>query len=616
MPATEVEPLVDGIVRAAMARDHLAGVTLSIVQDGQVVLKKGYGYAAPGRPVDPDRTLFRIGSLSKTFTWIAAMKEVEAGRMQLDKPLNQYLPAEIAIPDVPGWRQVELRDAMSHNPGFEERVLDHLFARTPADIHSQIERLKLNREKRLFAPGTTLAYSNLGVILTGAAVAHLEGADFQDVIDREITGPLGMKNTTFREPYPRRADLPAPMPAALAANLSNAYSFADGRLQAEPLEWLSQAAPAGGGSSTADDMTRYLLMMLGDGQLGSTRIYGAATALAFRTPIPSARPNGARVNHGFLQTALPGGFTGYGHDGDTLYFHSNLVTVPALKLGIFVSTNTTTGQQLVRELPQLLVEHFYAWRPPESQPGSPALAAKREVYAGSFASNRRAFSGLEKFVGLMTRQASIDVTPDGYLVTQNGGVSQTWAPTAIADRFQAVGGTETIDFALRDGKAVRWYEPDGTVSYDRVGLVYERKALLLLVALAGAAAFAALIGPAIRFRRMLPATPLQRRIDGVQMLASAVWLFSLVATMLFVASAEDQGQFVFNWPGTSLLAASSAALFASLLSICILIALPFVWTSKEGWRSWRKLRFSATTVFFCLVSLQLACWGFLEPWAA
>ena len=99
-----------------------------------MVLKKGYGFAGPGRPVDPDRTLFRVGSISKTFTWIAAMKEVEAGRMRLDEPINEYLPADLAIPTVPGWRPVELRDLMSHTPGFEERILDHMFVETSAQI--------------------------------------------------------------------------------------------------------------------------------------------------------------------------------------------------------------------------------------------------------------------------------------------------------------------------------------------------------------------------------------------------------------------------------------------------------------------------------------------------
>src|SRR5689334_7421201 len=64
--------LVDGVVRDGMARDHIAGVAVSVVHDGQVVFKKGYGFAGPGRPVDPDTTLFHIASISKTFTWIAA----------------------------------------------------------------------------------------------------------------------------------------------------------------------------------------------------------------------------------------------------------------------------------------------------------------------------------------------------------------------------------------------------------------------------------------------------------------------------------------------------------------------------------------------------------------
>ncbi len=102
IPSTELEPFVDGVVGTAMARDHIVGVTVSIVQNGQVMLKKGYGFAGPGRPVDPDRTLFRIGSISKTFTWIAVMKEVEAGRMRLDGPINDYLPADLAIPRYAG----------------------------------------------------------------------------------------------------------------------------------------------------------------------------------------------------------------------------------------------------------------------------------------------------------------------------------------------------------------------------------------------------------------------------------------------------------------------------------------------------------------------------------
>ena len=131
---------------------------------------------------------------------------------------------------------------MSHTPGFEDRILDHMFAETPAQIRSLAAELKLILPKRVFEPGTTPAYSNFGVMLAGEAVSHLEGASFQDVIERGIITPLGMGHTTFREPYPPRADLPAPMPPALAADVSTAYHWRGIQLEVEPTEWITRRA--------------------------------------------------------------------------------------------------------------------------------------------------------------------------------------------------------------------------------------------------------------------------------------------------------------------------------------------------------------------------------------
>lgn len=614
IPPAELEPFVDGIVRAAMARDHLAGVTVAIVQDGAVVLKKGYGFAGPGRPVNPDRTLFRVGSVSKTFTWIAAMQEIEAGRMHIDKPMNDYLPADVAIPSVQGWRAVTVRDVMSHTPGFEERMLDHMFAETPAQILPLAAKLKLNPPKRVFPPGIVPAYSNFGVMLMGEAIAHLNGASFQDAIERKITAPLGMDHTSFREPYPARADLPAPLSPTLAAEVATAYHWTGIELKAEPYEWISQAGPAGAASSTAGDMTRYLLMMLGDGEWNGTRIYSPATALAFRTPIKVPVPDGGQVDHGFLQTQLPGGFMGYGHDGDTMWFHSDLMTIPALKLGIFLSTNTDTGQHLTNELPRLIVGHFYAAAPGLPRRGSPTLAADRAMYEGTYITNRRPFSGLEKFLYLLINQSSIEVTSDGYLTTRGGGEPETWTPIGRPGHFQAVDGPQTMDFAMRNGKAVRWFMPGETISLDRVGPLYQRNVLLALVLLASLTAVVTLIAASIRPRG--PATNLQRRLTGAQCLAAGAWLIALGACIVFAGGAENLVDLVFSWPGTALVTASSAALFASALSAVVLVALPFAWMGDNGWGPWRKLWFSATSVVFFVLGAQLAFWGFLEPWAA
>src|SRR5215469_3426324 len=90
MQGAELEAFVDGLAAEAMARDHVAGAVVVVVQNGQTALQKGYGVdrLSPARPVDPARTLFRLGPVTETFTWILAMREVEAGRLHLDSRIN------------------------------------------------------------------------------------------------------------------------------------------------------------------------------------------------------------------------------------------------------------------------------------------------------------------------------------------------------------------------------------------------------------------------------------------------------------------------------------------------------------------------------------------------
>ena len=117
MPAAELEAFVDGLAAQAMARDHVAGAVVAVVQNGQLVLGKGYGVdrLSPARPVDPGRTLFRLGPITETFTWIGVMREIEAGHMRLDAPVNQYLPQDVQIPDQGFIQPVRVRDLMSQS---------------------------------------------------------------------------------------------------------------------------------------------------------------------------------------------------------------------------------------------------------------------------------------------------------------------------------------------------------------------------------------------------------------------------------------------------------------------------------------------------------------------
>jgi len=251
LPPAELEAFVDGVVKAAMARDHIAGATVAIVQDGQVVLKKGYGFASlsPQRRVDSDRTLFRVGSISKTFTWIALMNEVEAGRIRIDAPANLYLPERLQIRDQGFRTPVRVTNLMDHSPGFEDRMLGHLFERNYDRVRPLAEYLRQERPRRVAAPGAVSSYSNYGAALAGEMLVYVTGKPFETLIEDEILRPLAMSRTTFREPHPAKAGLPAPMSAALAKDVSDGYRWTPEGLAARPYEFIEQVGPAGAACS-------------------------------------------------------------------------------------------------------------------------------------------------------------------------------------------------------------------------------------------------------------------------------------------------------------------------------------------------------------------------------
>src|SRR6185437_13942597 len=121
MTAQDVQTFFDGLVPYAIHRGDIAGGVIVVVKDGQPLFAKGYGYAdvANHKPVIADQTLFRPGSISKTFTWTAVMQLVGAGKIDLDKDVNAYL--DFRIPEKFG-KPITMRDLMTHTPGFEETV--------------------------------------------------------------------------------------------------------------------------------------------------------------------------------------------------------------------------------------------------------------------------------------------------------------------------------------------------------------------------------------------------------------------------------------------------------------------------------------------------------------
>ena len=620
MPPVQLEAFVDGVVREAMARDHIAGVTVSIVQNGQVVMKKGYGFASlgPARPVDPDRTLFRIASISKTFTWITLMKEIEAGRMRLDAPVNLYLPQRVQVPDQGFDKPVTLRHLMTHTPGFEDRALGQLFERDYDRVRPLQVYLRQERPRRVREPGLAPSYSNYGSALAGTAVSTVTGKTFEALVEQQITFPLGLSRTTFREPHPVKEGLPRPMEPALARDVAQGLRWTPDGYQRRPFEYVGHIAPAGAASSTAADMGRYMMLLLNGGTLDGVTVFSPNVARWMRTSLYRPAPGASGWNYGFQDVALPGGRRGFGHAGATLSFMSNMVLAPDLGLGVFISTNSESGADLAANLPAQVVQHFYMPRVETPPPGSPSLVQQAGVYEGNYLTTRRGYGGMEGFVTSVIGFANVKVTPAGYLSIRDSTGIHLWAATAQSGIFRRFDGAQTIAFEIRGGKATRFFGNSGGVTMERRGWLASLGLLSALAALTALASIAVLVGVAFRDRRDFRQTTVQARASLMQNTQGVLWLLGLGIFGIWALNATDPAAVVFGWPGWQVVLASACVLVAALLTLVTLLMLPVIWRGGrrvDSWTPWRKLRFTATVLVFAAFSVALGYWGALTPWS-
>ena len=216
LTAADVEAFLDGIMPQQLATNDIAGATISVVKDGKILFAKGYGYSdvANKTPVDPDKTLFRPGSVSKLFTWTAVMQFVEQGKLDLNKDVNEYL--DFKIPEAFG-KPITLKDILTHTPGFEEQLKD-LFTFNQQSPNLG-EYVKTHIPRRIFPPGKVPAYSNYGTAIAGYIVERVSGQPFNEYIEEHIFKPLEMNNSTFRQPLPEN----------LAPQMSKGYKLGIGR---------------------------------------------------------------------------------------------------------------------------------------------------------------------------------------------------------------------------------------------------------------------------------------------------------------------------------------------------------------------------------------------------
>jgi CubicO group peptidase (beta-lactamase class C family) len=397
----DLEAWLDGFMGFALPRGNIAGAVVVVVKDGQVLLQKGYGYAdlAQKTPVDPEATLFRPGSISKLFTWTALMQQVEQGKIDLDADVNRYLDFE--IPPGPGGTPIRVRDVMTHTPGFEESIKE-LIVEDESRIAPNGEVLKRWVPERIYEAGKTPAYSNYATGLAGYLVERTSGLSFDDYLDRNIFGPLGMAHSTFRQP----------LPAALQAGMSQGYENASGKPQGFE---IINMAPAGALSATGADMARFMIAHLQKGALGDARILATETAEMMHGTPNTIIPGINRMLLGFYETST-NGRRAIAHGGDTQYFHSDLHLYIDDGVGYFISVNSAGKEGASGPLRMAFYRQFSdRYLPGPAPTGEVDEAMSREhaqAMAGSYILSRRTESSLISILNLLN-PVKVVVNEDG-----------------------------------------------------------------------------------------------------------------------------------------------------------------------------------------------------------
>ncbi len=305
----------------------IPGMSLSVVNSTDILYTRGYGYADvdDNKLVDPNSTIFRIGSVSKVFTWTAVMQVYEQGLIDLDEDVNTYLSA-FKIKKKFG-QPITMRHLMTHSAGFEADWMWNGDATEDTLLSLEDYVIKF-QPKRVTPPGETCSYSNYGASLAGYIVTQVSGQDYDTYMEENIFNPLQMNSSTFRQPFPEH----------LEDNFTSVYSFDADGLPVLSFSELVLAPPAGGAATTASDMAKFMMAHLNNGSVNSVQILEETTTQQMHQRLFANDPRLSGWAYGFVDTTFRG-IRILHHGGAVARSGGIIFLMPELDLGVYLSYN-------------------------------------------------------------------------------------------------------------------------------------------------------------------------------------------------------------------------------------------------------------------------------------
>ena len=431
-----VDEYVDGYINQTVA-----GASIVVVKDDEIVLSKGYGYAdiESEIPVEPANTVFEWGSISKLFVWTAVMQLVEQGEIDLDTDIQSYLPEDF-LTKLKYDEPITMLHLMNHTAGFEDYIFD-LGYPTEERVTSLVEGLRLAEPEQAYRPGEVVAYSNYSTSLAAYIVEQVTGQEFYEYVSENIFSNLGIQNST--------AYLPIEKKQSVIQNRATGYELLEPSTFARSTPFYVSMYPSGSINGTAEDLAQFALALMPEQDGNSSLFEEGASLDEMLSTSYSVNELVPGIAHGFWE--YDGKFRGVTHGGNTISFSSNFHVVPEENFAVIVLTNQAGESDLSYGLVKELVG--------EAEPVIEENLPNSQEVEGTFLTARRTHNGFLNVYYYLTSLTVRSTNPDEITISM-GGIPATYIQTSpyvykLSDDNHLFIPINTLYFQMEDGEVTQ-----------------------------------------------------------------------------------------------------------------------------------------------------------------
>jgi CubicO group peptidase (beta-lactamase class C family) len=335
-------PDIDNYIEHILEKEDIPGVSVVVVQDGEVIFCSAYGVSS----VDSNQplttaTLFDLASLTKSFTALAVLLLEDSGLINIDEPLQKYLPA-FQIADSRG-ADITVRQLLNQTSGIPSIFSEILiFNDSYEDMLASLGTLRLNN-----APGSTFEYADLNYCLLGALIESVSGMSYEEYMEVNVFTPIGMNNTTVD---PDKAQ---------ELGKADGHQPMYGKVVARNIPSMKSARAAGWVMSCAEDMGKWLLVNLNNGILNEEQVIPAEDIEELHSMAILYEDNGEQMSYGMgWSISYTTDILYHFHCGDTPNFTGDMLLLPDYNTGIAVLVNgqvSNVSHNIATEIADLLL---------------------------------------------------------------------------------------------------------------------------------------------------------------------------------------------------------------------------------------------------------------------